>query len=38
MMNRKCRFRLLLLPVLVPLFLVGWVLAFVGEKKDEKTK
>jgi hypothetical protein len=33
---KKQRIRLLLLPILAPMFLLGWVLSFIGERGETK--
>jgi hypothetical protein len=35
---RKRYLRIVLLPLLVPIFLIGWALAHVGEKADNKKR
>ena len=37
-MARKRSIRILLIPILAPLFLIGWLLAFSGQKKAENKK
>lgn len=37
-MARKRLIRIALIPILAPLFLIGWLLAFFGEKKADAKK